>query len=135
VEKLNPVAHRLDLPIDLEHVPNVFHILQLRKYVLDPDYAIATEAIEVTEDLAYEERPVQVVDCKINQLCKKQILLIKVLWANRTYSETIWKIEEDMRAKYPHHLEVNLHFIRNPKFRGQDFLRRKGYNSPTLLRI
>ena len=32
IEKLNPAAYRLDLPVELEHVRNVFHISQLRKY-------------------------------------------------------------------------------------------------------
>jgi len=50
IENLNPVAYWLDLPIDLEHAHNVFHISQLRKYIPDPDHAIVTEPIEVTED-------------------------------------------------------------------------------------
>ena len=28
IEKLNPVAYRLDLFVELEHVHNLFHILQ-----------------------------------------------------------------------------------------------------------
>ena len=35
LEKLSPVAYGLDLPIDLEHVRNVFHISQLRKFIPD----------------------------------------------------------------------------------------------------
>ena len=58
IEKLNPVAYRLDLPVELEHVHNVFHISQLRKYIPDPDHTIVTEPIEITEDLVYEEHPV-----------------------------------------------------------------------------
>ena len=43
IEKLNPVAYQLELPVELEHVHNVFHILQLRKYIPDPDHVIVTE--------------------------------------------------------------------------------------------
>jgi len=53
-KKLNSIAYQLDLPIDLENVHNVFHFLQLIKYVLDPNHAIITEPIELTDDLAYE---------------------------------------------------------------------------------
>jgi len=46
IQKLNLVAHRLDLPVDFEHVHNVFHVSQPRKYVPDPDHAIVTETID-----------------------------------------------------------------------------------------
>ena len=55
-EKLNLIAHHLDLPIELEHMHNVFHISPLRKYISDPDHTIVSEPIEITGDLIYEER-------------------------------------------------------------------------------
>jgi len=55
IEKLNPVAYRLELPTELEHVHNVFHISQLRKYIPDPSHAIITEPVEIAENLMYEE--------------------------------------------------------------------------------
>jgi len=65
IKKLNPTAYLLDLPIELEHMHNVFHVSQLRKYIPDPDYAIVTEPIQVTEDLVYEECPVQLLNRRI----------------------------------------------------------------------
>jgi len=52
IEKLNPVAYRLDLAVDLEHVHNVFQS-QHRKYVPGVGHAIITEPITIIEDLAY----------------------------------------------------------------------------------
>jgi len=49
IEKLNPVAYRLDLPTELEHVHNVFYISQLWKYVPDPNHIIITEPVEVAK--------------------------------------------------------------------------------------
>mgnify|MGYP001096796851 CR=1 FL=1 len=63
IKKLNHVVYRLDLPIKLEEVHNMFHVSQLRKYIPNLDHIIITEPIEVTEDL------------------------VKVLWTNYTYSE------------------------------------------------
>ena len=102
IEKLSPVAYRLDLPINFEHVNNVFHISQLRKYVPDPDHAIILEALELAENQAYEERPVQILDRRVKYLHNKQIPLVKVLWANHTSSEATWETEEEMKVKYPH---------------------------------
>ena len=65
IEKLNPIAYRLGLPIELEHMHNVFHISQLRKYIPDPDHTIVSEPIEITEDLVYEECPIQILDRRI----------------------------------------------------------------------
>ena len=36
VERIGPVAYRLDLPEELSRVYNVFHISMLRKYIPDP---------------------------------------------------------------------------------------------------
>jgi len=58
LKKLNPIAYWLDLPIDLEHEHNEFRISQIRNYVPDPNQAIITEPIEVTQDLVYKEHPV-----------------------------------------------------------------------------
>jgi len=47
IEKLNPVAYRLDLPVELEDVHNLLHIAQLRKYIPHPDHTIVSEPIEI----------------------------------------------------------------------------------------
>jgi len=54
IEKLNPVAYQLDLPVELEHVHDVFYVSQLKKYIPDLDHTIISEPIEITEDLVYE---------------------------------------------------------------------------------
>ena len=106
VERLNPVAYRLELPAELEHVHNVFHISQLRKYIPDPNHTIVSEPVDIAEDLVYEERPVQILDRRIKQLRNKQIPLVKVLWTNHTSQEATWETEEAIQAKYPHLFEV-----------------------------
>jgi len=62
---LYSVAYRLDLLVELEHVHNVFHISQLRKYIPDPNQVLIAEPIDVTKDLIYEERLIQILDRKI----------------------------------------------------------------------
>ena len=62
---MNRVAYQLDLLIGLEDVHNLFHVSQLRKYVLDPDHAVITELIKVILNLAYEERPIQILDRRV----------------------------------------------------------------------
>ena len=59
---MNPVAYRMDLPVELEHVHNVLHISQLKEYIPDPDHTTVSEPIEVTGHLLYEEH-VQHLKC------------------------------------------------------------------------
>ena len=40
VERIGPVAYRLDLPEELSRVHNVFHISMLRKYISDPSHVL-----------------------------------------------------------------------------------------------
>jgi len=71
IEKLNLAAYRLDLPVELGHIDNVFHISQLRKYIPNPDHAIVYDPIEVIRDLVYEECLVQILDHRVKQLHNK----------------------------------------------------------------
>jgi len=49
----------------MEYVPNVFHISQLRKYVPDPSHVIEPKHIGLSEDLTYEEHPIQILDRRV----------------------------------------------------------------------
>ena len=53
------MAYKLELPTELDHAHNVFHISQLRKNVPDPYHIIITKLVELAEHPMYEERPVQ----------------------------------------------------------------------------
>ena len=55
IEKLNPIAYRLDLPVELKHMHNIFYISQLKKYVPNPNHVIVAKPIEVVENLMYQD--------------------------------------------------------------------------------
>ena len=67
IEKLNPIAYRSDLQAQLKHILNVLCILQLKKYVSDPNHVIETEPVEVAENLGYRVHLKQILDCRIKQ--------------------------------------------------------------------
>ena len=48
IKNLNSVAYRLELPVELEHVHNVFHVSQPGKYIPNLDHTIVFEPIEIT---------------------------------------------------------------------------------------
>ena len=61
VERIGPVAYRLDLPEEFSRVHNVFHTSMLRMYISDPSHALEALEIELRDDLSYEEQPVQIL--------------------------------------------------------------------------
>ena len=52
VERIGPVAYRLDFPEELSRVHNVFHISMLRKYISDPSHVLEAPVIELKDDLS-----------------------------------------------------------------------------------
>ena len=58
VERIGPVAYRLDLSEELARVHNVFHISMLRGYILNPSNVLEAPEIELRHDLSYEKQPV-----------------------------------------------------------------------------
>ncbi|XP_022882221.1 uncharacterized protein LOC111399185 [Olea europaea var. sylvestris] len=101
VERIGPVAYRLALPTELYRIHDVFHVSMLRKYIPDPSHVLESQPVELKENLAYEEKPVQILDRKEQVLCSKTISLVKVLWRNHAIEEATWKSEEQMHPQYP----------------------------------
>ena len=40
----------------------------LRRYISDPSHILQSQAVELNEDLTYEEYPVEIVDRQVRQL-------------------------------------------------------------------
>ncbi|XP_017609182.1 uncharacterized protein LOC108455081 [Gossypium arboreum] len=92
-----PVSYQLELPSELDHIHDVFHVSMLRSYRSDPSHIVSVDKIEVMLDLTFEEEPVQILDRDIKVLRKKSILLVKVLWWNHGTEEATWEPEDLMR--------------------------------------
>ncbi|KAA0059657.1 pol protein [Cucumis melo var. makuwa] len=105
LERIGPVAYRLALPPSFAAVHGVFHISMLRKYVADPTHVVDFEPLQISENLSYEEQPVEVLTREVKKLRSREIPLVKVLWQNHGVEEATWEKEEDMRALYPELLE------------------------------
>jgi hypothetical protein len=101
-EVIGPMAYKVELLPALSEIHNVFHVSTLRRHVHDPRHIIDFEPLQVQDNLKYEELPVQILDRKEQRIRTKTIPLVKVLWQNHDVEEASWKLEHEMRNKYPH---------------------------------
>ncbi|KAL0556085.1 hypothetical protein IC582_004592 [Cucumis melo] len=100
-ERVGPAAYRLELPIELARIHDVFHVSMLRKYIPDPSHVLQDQPVELKEELSYVEEPVQILDKKEQVLRNKTIPLIKVLWRHHGTEEATWEPEYQMKKSYP----------------------------------
>ena len=78
-QKVGQVAYRLQLPVSLRGMHDVFHVSRLRKYYPNPQHILETEKVELQENMTYEEKPVKILDRKVKMLRTKSIPMVKVL--------------------------------------------------------
>ncbi|GJU36568.1 putative reverse transcriptase domain-containing protein, partial [Tanacetum coccineum] len=76
IERICPVAYRLDLPKELSRVHNVFHICNLKKCLSDDTLVIPLEEIQLDDKLNFVEEPVEIMDREVKQLKQSRILII-----------------------------------------------------------
>jgi hypothetical protein len=53
VQRIGKVAYWLVLPLELQGIHDVFHVSQLRQYIVDPNHVVNDEAIKLTTNLSY----------------------------------------------------------------------------------
>ena len=68
IEKVGLVAYILALPLELEKIHNVFHVSMLRRYKSNPSLVVFSETIELSPDLMYEEKPVEILAQEVKDL-------------------------------------------------------------------
>lgn len=50
LKRVGTVAYKLELPPELSHVPDAFHVLMLWKYMHDPSQVLEYEPVPIIED-------------------------------------------------------------------------------------
>ncbi|GKD09830.1 putative reverse transcriptase domain-containing protein [Tanacetum coccineum] len=101
IEKVGPVAYRLDLPEELDGVHDTFHVSNLRKCLADQTLQVPLDEIRVDDKLSFVEESVEILKRGFKKLKRSRIAIIKVRWNSKRGPEFTWEREDQMKLKYP----------------------------------
>ncbi|GJZ45071.1 putative reverse transcriptase domain-containing protein [Tanacetum coccineum] len=102
IEKVGPVAYRIDLPEELNGVHDTFHVSNLKKCLADPTLKVPLDEIRVDAKLNFIDEPVEILERKFKKLKRSRIAIVKVWWNSKCGPEFTWEREDQMKLKYPH---------------------------------
>ncbi|GJR20057.1 putative reverse transcriptase domain-containing protein [Tanacetum coccineum] len=102
IEKVGPVAYRLDFPEELNGVYDTFHVSNLKKCLADPTLKVPLDEIQVDARLNFVEELVEILEREFKKLKCSRIAIIKVRWNSKRGPEFTWECEDHMKLKYPH---------------------------------
>ncbi|GJW11398.1 putative reverse transcriptase domain-containing protein [Tanacetum coccineum] len=83
IAKVGTVTYRLELPEQLSRVHSTFHVLNLKKCLVDEPLAIPLDEIQIDDKLHFIEESVKIMDRKVKRLKQSCILIVKVRWNSR----------------------------------------------------
>ncbi|GJY52718.1 putative reverse transcriptase domain-containing protein [Tanacetum coccineum] len=107
IERIGPVAYKLELPDKLRGIHNTFHVSNLKKCLADENLVIPLEEIQLDDKLHFIEEPVEIMDREVKQLKQSRIPIVKVRWNSRRGPEYTWEREDFFKRNYPHLFSSN----------------------------
>nr|GFA79981.1 putative reverse transcriptase domain-containing protein [Tanacetum cinerariifolium] len=78
LKRIGPVAYRLRLPKELSEVHNTFHVLNLKKCLVDANLHVPLDEIKIDKTLHFFEEPVEIIYHEVKTLKRSKILIVKV---------------------------------------------------------
>ncbi|GJQ94893.1 putative reverse transcriptase domain-containing protein [Tanacetum coccineum] len=102
LERIGPVAYKLELPEELSNIHSTFHVSNLKKCLSDESLVIPMKELRLNDKLNFVEEPVEIMDREVKQLKQSHIPIVKVRWNSKRGPEFTWEREDQIRAKYPH---------------------------------
>nr|GEV78516.1 putative reverse transcriptase domain-containing protein [Tanacetum cinerariifolium] len=101
IEKVGPVAYRLDLLNELNGVHDTFYVSNLKKCLADPKLQVPLDEIRVDAKLNFVEVSVEILEREFNKLKRSRIAIVKVRWNSKCGPEFTWEREDQMKLNQP----------------------------------
>nr|GEZ77810.1 retrotransposon protein, putative, Ty3-gypsy subclass [Tanacetum cinerariifolium] len=108
LERIGPVAYKLELPRELQGIHNTFHVSNLKKCLSDESLSIPLDEVQLDDKLHFIEEPAEIIDHEVKRLKQSRIPIVKVRWNSHQGPEYTWEREDQMKSKYPYLFTTNL---------------------------
>nr|GEV24391.1 reverse transcriptase domain-containing protein [Tanacetum cinerariifolium] len=99
LERISPMAYKLELFEELSNVHSTFHVSNLKKCLSDESLAIPMKELLLDDKLNFVEEPVEVMDREVKQLKQSHIPIVKVRWNSKRGPGFTWELEDQICAK------------------------------------
>nr|GEZ70034.1 reverse transcriptase domain-containing protein [Tanacetum cinerariifolium] len=83
IERIRPIAYKLELPDKLCVTHDIFHVSNLKRYFVNDDVVIPLGEVQLDDKLHFVEEPVEIMDRELKRLKQSRILIVKVRWNSR----------------------------------------------------
>nr|GEV52716.1 putative reverse transcriptase domain-containing protein [Tanacetum cinerariifolium] len=101
IERIGPVAYKLDLLEKLLGIHNTFHVSNIKKCMANENLVIPLKEIQLDDKLQFIEEPVEIMDREAKQLKQSRIPIVKFRWNSRRGPEYTWEREDFFKRNYP----------------------------------
>nr|GEV71625.1 putative reverse transcriptase domain-containing protein [Tanacetum cinerariifolium] len=99
IERIRPVAYKLELPDKLRGIYDTFHVCNLKRCFVNDDVVIPLDEIEPEDKLYFVKKLVEIMDREVKRLKQSRISIVKVCWNSRRGLEFTWEREDFFRSK------------------------------------
>nr|GEV87119.1 hypothetical protein [Tanacetum cinerariifolium] len=83
IERIGPVAYKLELPNKLRGIHDTFHVSNLKRCFVNDDVVIPLDEVQLDDKLHFVEKPVEIMDREVKRLKQSRIPIVKVCWNSR----------------------------------------------------
>jgi hypothetical protein len=104
IDKYGPTSYKVELPVKLSEVYNVFHVSQLKRFLKPPTNVVIEDTIPLEPDLTYKAYPIKTLDQQDRVTRNKTNRFYKIQWNDHSEDEAMWEHEDFLRANYPNFL-------------------------------
>ena len=91
LERIGVIAYRLDLSGELSDFHDVFHVLVLRKVVIEPELILQQPPNDLGKNLCAPCQSVEILDRQVKAIHGMITMLVKVSWDRDGIQEETWE--------------------------------------------